>query len=60
MKRIVRNPFAIVFLVMLAVALAAILTASKAEAGPGRCFCPLPEGCIFLGCDAQHNCMYQC
>jgi len=62
MKRIVRKPFAIIVLVMLAVAMAAILTASRVEAGGGnRCVCPAPpEGCTFLGCSPTQGCMYQC
>jgi hypothetical protein len=62
MKRIVRNPFAVTVLVMIAVAVAALLTVSTIEAGGGnRCVCPQPpEDCIFLGCDPQGGCMYQC
>jgi len=62
MKGIVRNRFAVIVLVMLAVTMAALVTASTIEAGGGnRCVCPAPpEECTFLGCSAQYGCMYQC
>jgi len=62
MKKLVRNRFAVIVLVMLAVAMAALLTASRIEAGGGnRCQCPAPpEECTFLGCSPVYGCMYQC
>jgi hypothetical protein len=62
MRRIVRNRFAVIVLLMLAVTMAALLTASTVEAGGGnRCQCPAPpEGCVFLGCSVQYGCQYQC